>query len=363
MNILILTPDRVGSTLLQRLVTIYANAIDPNNLTVNLHELTNGIVKYHNEFYNRLLLGKKEKSWGYHQPLSQIVDILESVDHDKTSRLAHYHIKNRQDSLPDQLSFYEYLNDNFFIISARRQNLLEHALSWGISVESKKLNVYSFEEKYRVFRDIANKGIEIDENTLVKYLNQYAEYTNWGDSHFRVSAYFDYEIDLLNIENYILDLNPFRSMNRVTWEDQFDISWNDWNKMHYLLSLVPFQKEFTDEEKRFMQDHINLYTATRVKIQDFQDAGVLVTGIPIKLQTLGEKSKIVHNLEYCMNVYNNWITTYNPNFGITYNHNSLAQLAHSETACWNFGKADTMSALANTDLLKLKFQQSDLKND
>ena len=43
MNVLILTPDRVGSTLLQRLISVYAHANEPADaLTINLHELTNG---------------------------------------------------------------------------------------------------------------------------------------------------------------------------------------------------------------------------------------------------------------------------------------------------------------------------------
>ena len=47
MNVLILTPDRVGSTLLQRLITIYATINENHNpLTINLHELTNGLVTY-----------------------------------------------------------------------------------------------------------------------------------------------------------------------------------------------------------------------------------------------------------------------------------------------------------------------------
>ena len=42
MNVLILTPDRVGSTLLQRLITVYANLNENQQpLTINLHELTN----------------------------------------------------------------------------------------------------------------------------------------------------------------------------------------------------------------------------------------------------------------------------------------------------------------------------------
>ena len=152
MNILILTPDRVGSTLLQRLVTVYAE-INSGDATVNLHELTNGLARYDNEKYDIPMLGKKENSWGYHQSLKEIVELLKSVDHGITSRLAYYHIKKRKDTLKDQLSFYEYLNENFFIIAAKRHNLFEHALSWGITVESKRLNVYSFEEKYEIFKN------------------------------------------------------------------------------------------------------------------------------------------------------------------------------------------------------------------
>lgn len=361
MNILVLTPDRVGSTLLQRLITVYANAAQPDRLTVNLHELTNGLAKYYNEQYQQEMLGKKDKSWGYHQSLSEIVNLIESVDHDVTSRLAHYHIKNRKDSLADQLSFYEYLNDNFFIVAARRRNLLEHAVSWGITVESKTLNVYSFEEKYRIFKDIEKNGINIDDSTMVKYLNQYNEYTEWVDNHFRVNAYFDYEDDLPNIENFILSLNPFRSHQSVTWEDQFGISWNNWNRTHYLLSLVPFNKQFTQEEKLFLKDNIDQYTRVRAQLQDMQDAGVLVSGIPIKLHTLAEKSRVVHNLEHCVTTYNQWIGVTNPSYAIPYSYESLAQIAHSETAQWQFGSVDTASQISYNDISLDQFQHSDLK--
>jgi len=67
MNVLILTPDRVGSTLLQRLITIYATINENYNpLTVNLHELTNGLVSYEHPTFKQSILGKKEGGWGYH---------------------------------------------------------------------------------------------------------------------------------------------------------------------------------------------------------------------------------------------------------------------------------------------------------
>lgn len=364
MNILILTPDRVGSTLLQRLVTVYANINQPEKLTVNLHELTNGLAIYHNNFYGIEMLGKKENTWGYHQTLSKIVNLLENSKTDITSRLAYYHLKNRQDSIQDRLSFYEYLNNNFYIISARRHNLFEHALSWGISVESKKLNVYSFEEKYEVFKNITDKGIDIDQNTIHKYLNQYHEYTNWVDSHFRVNAYFDYEDHLPNIEKFILNLNPFKQENLTkTWQDRFNISWADWNRMHYLLSLVMFDYKFTHEEKEFMKQHISLYSQCRVNLQDMQDNGVLVSGIPIKLHTMGEKSRIVNNLEYCLDTYNQWISSTRPSYALGYQPNDIVQIAMSETARWNFGNVDTTSLLSYNDIDASTLKNSDLKND
>ena len=176
MNVIILTPDRVGSTLLQRLITVYANINEsPDQLTINLHELTNGIARYHNDSFNRTVLGKKEGHWGYHQNLHSVADLLENANHDVVSRLAHYHIKNRQDSLADQLDFYRYINENFYVIAARRQNLFEHAMSWCITTESKKLNVYSHDEKFQVFKQIQKHGITVQKESLEKYLNQYRE--------------------------------------------------------------------------------------------------------------------------------------------------------------------------------------------
>jgi hypothetical protein len=223
MNVLILTPDRVGSTLLQRLMTIYANINENYNpLTINLHELTNGLVSYENATFNRTVLGKKSDSWGYHQTLQEITGMLENCHHDVISRLAHYHLKARNDSVKDQQSFYQYINDNFYIIAARRQNLLEHAMSWCIAVESKKLNVYSFEEKYQTYADITKNPVNVQEEMVFKYLNQYREYMEWVDRHFNVNSYFEYERDLSNIEQYILNLRVFNGQIKrpLNWQDR-----------------------------------------------------------------------------------------------------------------------------------------------
>lgn len=369
MNVLILTPDRVGSTLLQRLLTVYANINENHNpLTINLHELTNGLVPYHNERFNRTVLGKREfqadrsSGWGYHQSLETVVNLLKNCNHDVTSRLAHYHIKNRNDSISDQLSFYEYLNKNFHIIATRRKNLFEHAMSWAIVGETKNLNVYNFEQKHQVLKDIHEHGITVQPEVMEKYLNQYTQYMDWVDRHFNVSSYFEYERDLPNLENFILKQNVFNKIkDPLTWRDRFGINWNDWNCMHYLLSLVSFDYNFTDDEKIFMKDNIDLYSRTRIYIQDMQDDGIIINGIPIKLHTLKQKAELISNIDQCLLNYNKWISVEQPSYAIAYSPETLTQAALIEHTNWASAESANKSLLTYNDIPKKQLALSDLK--
>lgn len=239
MNVLILTPDAVGSTLLQRLITIYMQWHQYDQPVINLHELTNGLVKYYNNTFAQEVLGKKDGSWGYHQTLEQVVQLLDSANHYKTSRLAHYHIRNRQDSMAQQIPFYQYLNDNFYIISCRRHNIFEHALSWCLSKITKKLNVYSGTEKIDSFFELYRDGINLDPNSLVQTLNAYREYVNWVNNHFNVASYFYYEEHLPCIEKYILSLPIFSQQTKLlSWQDNFAIDFDHWNQCHYINSDI-----------------------------------------------------------------------------------------------------------------------------
>jgi len=237
MNVLILTPDAVGSTLLQRLITIYMQFHHYDRPVINLHELTNGLVRYHNDHFGHDVLGKKADKWGYYQSLGEITELLHSVDHYKTSRLAHYHIRARADTIADQVPFYKYLNDNFYIISCRRHNIFEHALSWCLNKVTKKLNVYSGTEKIDTFFDMYRNGIELDPNSLLQTLNAYKDYIKWCNDHFDVANYFFYEEHLPNIEKYILNLPIFAQQpQQLTWHDNFGIQFNKWNMCHYVSS-------------------------------------------------------------------------------------------------------------------------------
>lgn len=340
MNVLILTPDRVGSTLLQRLITVYMNMHTLDQPVINLHELTNGLIRYFNSRFNREVLGKSNEStaWGYYQTLPEIVTLLQGTEHYKTSRLAHYHIVNRRDSIQHQLEFYQYLNDNFYIISAQRENLLEHALSWGIQLHSKQLNVFSHKEKLSVFLHLYQNGIRIEPESIVKYLDQYRRYLTWVDDHFHVSSYFKYERDLPRIESFILELPIFNSLSRLSWETTFGISWTDWNQCHYLLSdlsglsnqVKPLQltmdnkltaadyqlrpinhssdivTQMSAADQQFLQQKMPGYQQVGEAIQELVDDKVLVTPVPIKLQTLAEKKLLIRNFDQCVATYNEW---------------------------------------------------------
>jgi hypothetical protein len=336
---------------------------------INLHELTNGLAKYYSPEFNQELVSKQAvKNWGYYQSLEEVVELLSSVDHYKTSRLAHYHILRRGDTIAEQIPFYNYLNENFYVIACRRANVFEHALSMTLNKVTKKLNVYSADEKIDTFYDIYQSGIELDPQVFEYQLDAYRNYINWSNQYFDVSSYFNYEQDVPRIEQFILDLPLFGNQSElVTWEKNFGITFNTWNKMHYarsdLSSLMldsdnkisqlvldlPESVDYYQQKspmdwpaitksqdidmlpatikKQFTQDYIRQegifsllpqerqselsfakqgYVEAQKTIDQMIKLGIVISGPPIKKQTLAEKAKIVKNFDQLTETYNQW---------------------------------------------------------
>lgn len=91
MNVLILTPDAVGSTLLQRLLTIYMQFHEFDRTVINLHELTNGLEVYFSPDFNCPIVSKRRvENWGYYQSLERIVELLCSVDQMRSGNVMLY---------------------------------------------------------------------------------------------------------------------------------------------------------------------------------------------------------------------------------------------------------------------------------
>jgi hypothetical protein len=346
---------------------------------INLHELTNGLEKYFSTDFNREIVSKRRvENWTYYQSLEDIVRILSSVDHYKTSRLALYHIKNRQDPIEKQVPFYHYLNENFFVIACRRHNIFEHALSMALNTVTKKLNVYNHAEKIQTFIDIYADRIQIDERVFLDQLESYRNYIAWSQNYFRVASYFYYDEHVENIEKYILDLPIFQGhKHRFTWKQRFNIEFNDWNRYHHAasdlgslslaqvsdvrntlrnppnrlelyqkISLPEWPAVQTDAEmsdlpvaiqesfSRMIPQHINQnmiagldpnvgawlekhrdgYQSASQAIEKMRELDIIVSPPPIKKQTLIEKRQIISNVDRCLDKYNDWIIE-NPTLG------------------------------------------------
>ena len=362
MNVLILTPDRVGSTLLQRYITVIMNNHTYDKPVVNLHELSNGLEVYWNDKFSRNMVrkpdttdeGSGKKNWGYYQKLSEITDILSKTDHYKTSRLALYHLNSRNDDIKEQLNFYSYLNSNFYLISAKRKNLLEHGLSWCIYTHSKHLNVFSHRDKVKTFDHIIKSGgIHIDIDVFRRYINNYLKYEEWVDRHFDVNNYFYYERDMPNLEEYVSKLNIYpKNTTPKTFNDSFGMEWNTWNSCHYLLSDMSgmsnqvsnilelpnesklfltnkkqkYEKFETDyktnslldierrskrtdlslNDREHLRKNLPVYKSIHNDINDMRENGLLVSNIPIKLQTMMEKASMIKNYKEVFDWYNRW---------------------------------------------------------
>jgi hypothetical protein len=368
MNVIVLTPDRVGSSLLQKFITMVMQGYDYGKPVINLHELTNNIVKYHSTKYNQALLGKPAKEeWGYHQSLKEITGLLSSVDQYTVSRLAQYHIVNRKDSLSDQLSFYKYINDNFYIIGARRENLFEHALSWCIVAFSKKLNVYQHEEKIEAFSGLYKNKIAVDLKVFTEYLDKYLNYLKWSSDHFMVNKIFNYETDVKNLDGFVSQLDIFPNNHPAKkWEDTYGISWNKWNACHYLISdLTNFSLKLADQQEfKLLENEVNPQLPTNsmglqkilsrsslsTQDQEFVKTNFpqyfsvyktvsqqvadreLIHGVPIKLQTLAEKALMVKNFKECIDTYNDWSAK--NNLDHRYSVEDLGNIALTELQDW-----------------------------
>lgn len=413
MNVLILTPDAVGSTLLQRMLTIYMQFHNFDRPVINLHELTNGLAKYYSPEFGRELVGKNMlQNGGYHQTLQQVVELLSSVDHYKTSRLAHYHIRRRGDTHEQQVSFYRYLNENFYIIACRRTNVFEHGLSMTLNKVTKKLNVYNSHEKIDTFYEIYKSGVTLDPKVFERQLDAYKLYIDWSEQCFDIASYFNYEQDIPRLEQYILDLPVFATqLDRVTWDQNFGISFNDWNKMHYACSnlnslslaagqdlqkiiqncsdiVTPYQQHYkqwtsvhslidianlptefqqqltqdvimregivsllSQQQQQVLSQHKDAYDKAQNTISQMIDLGIILNGPPIKKQTLVEKQKIIRNFDELIDIYNNWVVV-NPDIASTVTDQDLADKTYTESEFWNsiFNSSDLLLELPPTRL-------------
>ena len=108
-----------------------------------------------------------------------------------------------------------------------------------------------------------------------------------------------------------------------------------------------------------MSDNIDLYTQCRISIQDLQDQGVLVSGIPIKLHTLQDKANLISNAEQCLLTYNQWASVSDRPYAVGYDAKDLNLIARLEHDRWTFG-TDRVQ-LTDQHIAPNKLRLSDLR--
>jgi hypothetical protein len=276
------------------------------------------------------------------------------------ARLAQYHIRGRQDSIEHQLPFYQYLDENFFVISARRQNVFEHAVSMCINRITKKLNVYHSREKINTFFNLYVDPITIEPQVFVQSLINYKNYIEWSQKHFNIASIFNYDHDLDCIEQYILNLPIFAAQKKQSWQDTYGITFQEWNRCHFygsnlggvleksketlLLSgpdnlehkqddYFPVSDLLPVDQQAFLDLHRENYHKIRDSIQHMQKLGILTTGVPIKKQTFKEKKHMVANFEQLIDMYNSWIVDH-PDLGGSVTMDAIQAQIEAECRRW-----------------------------
>ena len=147
MNYLILTPDGVGSTYLQRSLTVFLNSAGLDY--TNTHEIAAGLELYNNnivKIVHKVPRGPDYKYIRYGQPLERVIQLLENnTGSSLVSRLAHYVMKERAVMAGKKAGgtkeWYPFLNRHYQKIFYCTRDPFEYALSWGIRDTNKIRNV------------------------------------------------------------------------------------------------------------------------------------------------------------------------------------------------------------------------------
>lgn len=231
-NLLLLTPDAVGGTLLKN-VTFFLSQINHDTPLVDAMHLELGKLSLNHDKSQFL----KNEEIVHNQPWSEVIDVLESVDFPIISKISHYNLAQR--TIDDDFNlFADYLNENFYIISCTRKNLFEHAISWSINNITGVLNIFDHTDKINRYTGYYTTKFRIDPYLISKYLKIYTSYHDWCEKYFNIDSSYCYEDNLLDIENYILNLPIFEDTQKISWYEKFGITFNDWNYCHYQMSNV-----------------------------------------------------------------------------------------------------------------------------
>jgi hypothetical protein len=86
-------------------------------------------------------------------------------------------------------------------------------------------------------------------------------------------------------------------------------------------------------DKQFLQHHTSKYIASYKAIDELVQHKIMVTGIPIKLQTMMEKRRLIRNFDQCAEAYNNWVKQ--NGVGDPYTNADIKKIESDEISTWH----------------------------
>lgn len=298
-NYLVLTPDGVGSTYLQRSLTVYLNFAGLDY--TNTHELTNGL-----ELVDGVL--RKNFDYGYSQTMGNIVELLNENQANLVSRIAQYHIVQRKDSTSECDRFYKTCNHIFDTIIMCERDPFEYALSWGIRNITDKLNTYSIDEQIETHH--TGKMYNVDLNFFRSKLQQYGNYIYWAKDNFNINKTVAYN-NLIN--NHTNTLQYITDMSYDITED-YNINFTEYSNVLYNTA-----KFLSTRDERFLVDcHKGLSTVKLyIAIKKLVDKQKIISTIPLKMNTLSDKKSKTSNFTEVVSSYNEWASKNNQFLPVT----------------------------------------------
>jgi len=304
-NYLILTPDGVGSTYLQRALTVYLQCAGLDYW--NTHELLNGLGKDdQGNLYN-------DFKFEYTQSIEEICNLLLVTGNLLVSRVANYHLFKRnieRNDASDNSIFYRECNRKFKNILFCSRDPFEYALSWSIRNETQKLNVYSINE--RIATHGINLGREIDLVFFQSKLDQYTQYEYWASENFNITKTVYYDDLHNNIDLALQDITGLTD----SVKKKSGISLQDYSRFRYLSSLYSQTNNpsyINAECIKNLDSMFELHTM----IDNLHKTYRLPTTIPIKMNTLSDKISNVKNFDQAVSVYNKWTNNSNRHTKVT----------------------------------------------
>ena len=291
MNILIITSDGVGSSIVQRFIAINLYLNDQKPLLT--HEMLNGGLVQND--------GIVQKDWNIKFTRS-LSDTVASIKHhgQKRSIVARHskHVYDqRNDSNEERQVFDKFLQEYFDRkVICMRRNVFDQALSQAIRTQIKKTQgtdnalIFNAEQKKQV---LSNRYV--DEKVFVRKLEEYTSRIDWAKQKFPDAVEVYYEDAVTQTDKMLTNVTGYRD----SFEQKFGADYLTICKMEYDTILLQAGVNVEKPSKHTITAIKNFRAFNKKLI----DEGIISSHIPVKNTTLTDKQQLIKNFDDCLNIF------------------------------------------------------------